>query len=197
MHKITSLRILVHIICVMLLISNMLSPNIAVANVMTAYTIIPTTKWVSPPIELFPNTTEVIVYENNTAANITINTTTISLDPTLTAKTLSDEYMIGLKLVQLNIIEGNISWLNISIYNDAYKSSNITIVNNTAKINSTTYIYTNNTTLSNNIIKICGEVKANSTAIVELRLVYYKPVDVNEDNAVIIVQYPIMIEIDT
>lgn len=99
-------------------------------------------KWVPPSVELFPNTTEVIVYENNTAANITIKTTTISLDPTLTAKTLFDEYMIRLKPVRLNIVEGNISWLNISIYNnDTCKSSNITIVNNTVRINSTTYIY--------------------------------------------------------
>lgn len=153
--------------------------------------------WFDPPVKAYSNTTNTVVYGNNTAVNVSINSSSISLDPVITLRVFNDSYMIGLKLVKVNISYGLISWLNISIYNSVYTANNISIVDNTVLSNETGYILGNNTTLSYNYVFIKGYVEANTSAVIIVDIIYYTPVSASEDQACVIVKYPMIIKIET
>ncbi len=154
-------------------------------------------KWLDPPIKVYSNTTNAVVYGNNTAVNVSINNSLVDLDPVVTLRVFSDSYMIGLKLVEVNVSHGNISWLNISVYNSAYTANNISIIGNVAVSNETGYILGNNTTLSYNYVFIKGYVETNTSATIKLSIVYYMPISAPETKAYIIVKYPMIIRIKT
>ncbi len=89
---------------------------------------------------------------------------------------LNGAYMLGLRLDSYNYT-GNVGTINIYARNDALSTSSIYISNGTIVSNETNYIEFNNSDplLDNGTIELCASLSSNTTAEMNLSMIYYAP----------------------
>ncbi len=105
---------------------------------------------------------------------------------------LSGAYMLGLRLDSFNY-SGNVSTINVYAINDALSTSSIYISGGSIVNNETDYIEFNSsdTLLDNGTIELCAGLSNNTTARMNMTMIYYAPLTQRG----VVVYYPLNVTI--